>query len=502
MATRSEIEQSLDATRADRSFFGHPRGLATLFFTEMWERFSYYGMRALLILFMTASVDRGGMGFPVTKAGAVYGLYTAMVYLLSLPGGWMADRIMGQRRAVLYGGILISAGQFCLVAPSNAAFYFGLVLLMLGTGLLKPNVSTIVGQIYAPGDQRRDAGFSIFYMGINLGALISPILCGWVGERISWRLGFGLAGVGMIAGVIQFAMGGKYLGSAGLYPARPENPDEARRQKRNAWMGAAGGLAIFAILGALAATGAVEFTAQMISNALGIALVVISAAVFAWLLFGRGWSAEERKRSAAILVLFVAASLFWSMYEQAGSSLSLFAARSTNRSVMGFEFPASWFQFVPPFFVVLLAPVFAWNWLRLGRREPSSPAKFALGLYFAGLGFAVLMAAAFQVAQGAMVSIWWLIATYLLHTIGELCLSPVGLSAMTKLAPARVAGFMMGLWFVSISIGDYLAGKAASVYESMPLPTLFGTVAALGIGAAVALTVFVKPTVKLMSGVK
>jgi POT family proton-dependent oligopeptide transporter len=190
------------------------------------------------------------------------------------------------------------------------------------------------------------------------------------------------------------------------------------------------------------------------------------------------------------------------MYEQAGSSLSLFAARSTNRSVLGFEFPASWFQFVPPFFVVLLAPVFAWNWLRLGRREPSSPAKFALGLYFAGLGFAVLMAAAFQVAQGAMVSIWWLIATYLLHTIGELCLSPVGLSAMTKLAPARVAGFMMGLWFVSISIGDYLAGKAASVYESIALPTLFGTVAALGIGAAVVLTVFVKPTVKLMSGVK
>jgi len=506
MATRSDIEQSLDATRADRSFFGHPRGLATLFFTEMWERFSYYGMRALLILFMTASVDKGGLGFPVTKAGAVYGLYTAMVYLLSLPGGWMADRIMGQRRAVLYGGVLISAGQFCLVAPSNMAFYFGLVLLMLGTGLLKPNVSTIVGQIYSPDVQRRDAEFSIFYMGINLGALISPILCGWVGERISWRLGFGLAGVGMIAGLIQFAMGGKYLRSAGLYPSRPENPDQARRQKRMAWSGAVFGLAVCAILGTLAATGAVEFTAQMISNALGVALgvalVVISAAVFAWLIFGRGWSAEERKRSAAILVLFVASALFWSMYEQAGSSLSLFAARSTDRSVMRFEFPASWFQFVPPFFVVLLAPLFAWLWLKLGPREPSSPAKFSMGLFLAGLGFVVLMAAASRVAGGALVSLWWLIATYLLHTIGELCLSPVGLSAMTKLAPARVAGFMMGLWFVSISIGEYMAGQGASVYESMALPTLFGTVAALGIGAAVVLALLIKPTVRLMSGVK
>jgi len=219
MATRADIEQSLSATRADRSFFGHPRGLATLFFTEMWERFSYYGMRALLILFMTAPVERGGLGFGVAKAGAIYGLYTAMVFLLALPGGWVADRITGQRRAVLYGGIVIAAGQFCLMAPSETVFYVGLALLMLGTGLLKPNVSTIVGQIYAPGDQRRDAGFSIFYMGINLGALISPILCGWVGERISWRLGFGLAGVGMTAGLIQYAMGGKYLGAAGLYPA-------------------------------------------------------------------------------------------------------------------------------------------------------------------------------------------------------------------------------------------------------------------------------------------
>jgi len=502
MATRAEIEESLSATRADRSFFGHPRGLATLFFTEMWERFSYYGMRALLILFMTAPVEGGGLGFGVAKAGAIYGFYTAMVYLLSLPGGWVADRITGQRRAVLYGGMLIAAGQFCLVAPSVTVFYAGLALLMLGTGLLKPNVSTIVGQIYAPGDHRRDSGFSIFYMGINLGALISPLACGWVGERISWRLGFGLAGVGMSAGLIQYVLTSRCLGFAGLYPATPENADEDRRQKRNAALAGAGVLMALAGLGGLAAAGVVEITAERISNALGAALLVIAAAVFSWLILGRGWTMAERKRSAAVLVLFVAAAMFWSMYEQAGSSLNLFAQRSTSRNVMGFEFPASWFQFVQPTMVVLFAPAFAWLWIRMGRREPSSPAKFSLGLLFAGLGFAILAAGASRTAGGVLVSLWWLSATYLMHTIGELCLSPVGLSAMTKLAPARVAGFMMGLWFVSISVGDYLAGKAASVYESMSLATLFGTVAAIGIAAAVALGVLIRPTVKLMGGVK
>ena len=245
MATGPDIEKSLEAARADRSFFGHPRGLATLFFTEMWERFSYYGMRALLILYMTAGAEKGGLGFAVPKAGAVYGLYTAMIYLLSLPGGWVADRLTGQRRAVLYGGILIALGQFFLVAPGILFFYLGLVVLVLGTGLLKPNVSTIVGQIYAPGDARRDSGFSIFYMGINLGALLSPLACGWVGEKINWRLGFGLAGVCMIAGVIQYVLGAKYLGSAGLYPATPPTPEEARRQKRRAAFGALAGLAVF-----------------------------------------------------------------------------------------------------------------------------------------------------------------------------------------------------------------------------------------------------------------
>jgi POT family proton-dependent oligopeptide transporter len=497
-----DVKQTLEVSHSDTSFFGHPRGLATLFFTEMWERFSYYGMRALLILFMTASVAKGGLGFPVVKAGAIYGFYTAMVYLLSLPGGWVADRIFGQRRAVLYGGILIVAGQFFLMSPGVEGFYAGLGLLMFGTGLLKPNVSTIVGQLYAQGDRRRDSGFSIFYMGINLGGLLSPLACGWVGERIGWRLGFGLAGVGMIAGLIQYVLGGKYLGTAGLHPAVPESPEAGRRLKRNAALSVVAGALILGAIGLLAATGRMEITAERVSAVLGMVLIIVSVAIFAWLLLGPDWSATERKRSGAILVLFVASSVFWAAYEQAGSSLSLFAERSTNRVVLGFDFPASWFQFVPSLFVMILAPVFAWLWIALGKREPSSPAKFAWGLLFGAIAFAILVPPARAAMVGALVSPWWLTGTYFLQTAGEMCLSPVGLSAMTKLAPARVAGMMMGLFFVSISIGDYLAGTAASLYESMPLPQLFGVVAGISFGAAAVLAWLVKPTVKLMSGVK
>jgi POT family proton-dependent oligopeptide transporter len=459
-------------------------------------------MRALLILFMTASVDRGGLGFNVVKAGALYGFYTAMVYLLSLPGGWFADRIIGQRRAVLYGGILIAAGEFCLVAPSLTTFYCGLGLLMFGTGLLKPNVSTIVGQLYKPSDHRRDAGFSIFYMGINIGALLAPLACGWVGERISWRLGFGLAGIGMLAGLIQYVLGAKYLGDAGLRPSKSENSEQDRRQKRHAALAAIVVLALFGVVGGLAASGRIDVTAQLISSALGVVLIAITAAMFSWLIFGPGWSSVERKRFSAILVLFVASVLFWAIYEQAGSSLNLFAERSTNKSVLGFAFPASWFQSVPAIFVVVLAPVFAWFWIVLGRHEPSSPAKFSWGLLFVGLGLMLLVPAAAAASHGVLVSPLWLTTTYLLHTIGEMCLSPVGLSAMTKLAPQRVAGLMMGMWFVSIAIGDYLAGKAASLYETLPLTALFGWVGLFVIGAAAVLALIVRPTVRLMGGVK
>ena len=501
----SADQKSLDAVRADTRFFGHPLGLATLFFTEMFERFSYYGMRALLILYMVDKISHGGLGFNDSKAGSVYGLYTSMVYLLCLGGGWIADRITGQRRAVLIGGVFIAAGEFCLVMPSEVTFYVGLVLLMMGTGMLKGNVSTIVGQLYSRGDVRRDAGFSIFYMGINIGAFVSPLICGWVGETMSWRWGFGVAGIGMLLGVIQYVLCYKLLGSAGLHPASTGNIEVDRRQRRSAITSLAGGLAAVAFVAVLGATGIVPITATMIGDSLGWLELGIAVVVFSWLLLGKGWSAEERKQSAAILVLFVASALFWASFEQAGSTLNLFAERNTDRHLpFGLLFPASWFQSIQPIFVITLSPVFAWIWLAMARRrkEPPSPAKFALGLLFAGLAFAVLIAPAKEAANGTQAAIWWLIGTYLLQTLGELNLSPIGLSAFSKLAPDRVAGFMMGIWFLSIAIGNWLAGQAVSLSASMSMPTLFSAVAGFSIAAALILFLLVKPTVKSMSGVK
>jgi POT family proton-dependent oligopeptide transporter len=498
----SSPHESLAAQHADHSFFGHPRGLATLFFTEMWERFSYYGMRAILIYYLTDTLTKGGLGFADAKAGSIYSIYTAMVYLLCLGGGWVADRITGQRRAVLIGGILIAAGEFCLVAPSVGSFYLGLVLLMMGTGMLKGNVSTIVGQLYPQGDPRRDSGFSIFYMGINIGALISPLICGWVGHTYGWRWGFSVAGVGMLAGLVQYLWQSKFLGGAGMHPASTGSVEGDRRQKRNAALAVGSGLAAFALVAVLGSTGVIEFTPERISQGLGWFLLAISVVVFSWLIFFGDWTPVERKRSAAILVLFVASALFWAAYEQAGSTLSLFAERSTHRSLFGYDYPASWFQFVQPLFVIACAPLFAWLWMAMRKREPSSPAKFSLGLLFGGLAFAVLVPAAVSASHGVQVSQWWLTTTYFLQTMGELCLSPVGLSAMTKLAPERAAGFMMGMWFLSTSIGNWMAGQAVGLSTSMPIPTLFGSIAIFSIAAAIILAILIKPTVRLMSGVK
>ena len=472
-------------------FFGHPRGLATLFLTELWERFSYYGIRALLILFMTAPAATGGLGFDVPRASAIYGLFTAMVYMLSLPGGWVADRLLGLRKAVIYGGVLIAAGNFILVIPQMWSFYLGLALIAVGTGLLKPNVSTIVGQLYEPGDGRRDAGFSIFYMGINLGAFLSPLACGYLGQRVDWRLGFLLAGIGMTLGLVQFIAGRKHLGSAGIAPAAPD-PQAASR------IGIGLGIAAAVLLGAWAA----GLTVQALSNALGVLLLATALAFFFWLLFLGQWTPPERKRLVVVGVLFVASSLFWSLFEQAGSTLNLFAERNTRHSVLGWSFPASWLQSVNALFIITLAPVLAWIWVKLGKSEPSSPAKFVLGLGAAGLGYVVLAAAATASAGAEAVSPMWLVVVYLFHTVGELCLSPVGLSAMTKLAPARIGGLLMGVWFLSISAGNYLGARMASFYETLSLPTLFTAVGGIGIGAGLLLAVLVKPIRSLMGDVK
>ena len=473
----------------DRSFFGHPRGLSTLFFTEMWERFSYYGMRALLILFMTAAPAQGGLGFDTMTAGAVYGLYTSMVYMTTLPGGWIADRVIGPQNAVLYGGILIALGHFSMAVPSLTSFYLGLALIVLGTGLLKGNVSVIVGRLYGPDDERRDAGYSIFYMGINTGAFIAPLICGYLGQRVDWHMGFGAAGVGMTIGLVQYALGRKHLGDAGRDPAKAASIEAAAQQRQQAmrWSSIA---IVLVVLGGLAMyTGVLPITPRQLADAGGFFLLGLSAGFFGWLFLSRGWTPRERKQLYVIGVLFLAASLFWSEFEQAGSTLNLFADRDTGNTVFGWEFPSSYYQSLNSLFLIGLAPVFAWLWIALGRshREPSSPAKFGIGLLLVGAGFGVLAIGAIFGEHGAKVSPMWLTVVYLLHTCGELALSPVGLSAMSKLAPVRIGGLIMGVWFLATAVGNYIGGRLAGFYESMTLPSLFGAVAAFGVGAGVLL---------------
>ncbi len=472
-------------------FFDHPRGLATLFLTEFWERFSYYGMRALLILFMIASVERGGLGFDVVKAGAIYGIYVAMAYLAMLPGGWIADRLIGQRKAVLYGGLIIACGHYALAIPRTPTFYVGLGLIVLGTGLLKPNVSTMVGQLYGPNDVRRDAGFSIFYMGINLGALVAPLLCSYVGEKINWHYGFGLAGVGMTLGVIQYYAGWKHLANVGVPPR------VNFRAKRQVQVSLGVGFLLVLLAAGLVLTGVVMITATGLSKSLALMLVIIVIVTFSWLFKMKGWTPVERKRLVAVLIFFFASALFWSLFEQAGSTLNLFAELNTNRSLFG-GFPTGWFQSEEPLFVTLLAPLFAWLWVSMGRWEPSTGSKFAAGLLFAGFSFLILVPIAARTNNSPL----WLTWSYFLITLGELCLSPVGLSMTTKLAPARVAGLMMGFWFLSDAVGNYIGGTLASFYHAFPLWRLFGTVAMTAICAGLGMFLLVPSMKKLMGGVK
>jgi proton-dependent oligopeptide transporter, POT family len=439
------------AAAVDAGWAGHPRGLATLFLTEMWERFSYYGMRAFLILYMTAPVAAGGLGLAVGDAASIYGTYTGSVWGAAILGGLVADRYLGAYRSVLAGGIIIALGHVALAFKALTFFYLGLGLIVIGTGLLKPNISTIVGALYKEGDNRRDAGFSVFYMGINLGAFLGPLIAGYLAQRVDWHLGFGCAAVGMTFGVVQYVMGKRHLALA-IERLSTRHPP-------------------------VATTGAPS----------------ASPAV----------TAAEWARIGAIIVFFLFATIFWGAYEQAASTLSLFGDRYTRHELFGFDFPSSWFQLVQPVAVIILAPVFAWLWLRLGRLEPSSPAKFAFGLAFVGVSFLMLIPAASmaQSGEGIRVSPWWLIAALFVTEFGELCVSPVGLSLVTKLSPVRLVGLMMGVWMLSNSAGNKLAGWAAGFFGSVPLTDIFGTVAAVTIGASVVMFLLVRPVRKMMGGV-
>ncbi|HEV2065131.1 MAG TPA: peptide MFS transporter [Thermoanaerobaculia bacterium] len=487
---------------ADRQWFGHPRGLATLFFTEMWERFSYYGMRGLLLLFLVANIKTGGFGMTDRTGAAIYGLYVAAVYLFALPGGWIADRILGQRRAVFLGGCIIAAGHFSMAIPTVPSFYAGLCLIVVGTGLLKPNVSAMVGDLYPEGGARRDAGFSVFYSGINLGAFAGPIICGLLGEKVNWHLGFSAAGVGMVLGLIQYSLGGKYLGNAGLRQADPAGAAADGRSRRQLAVGIAVVAAAAAVLAALHLSGVLTVT--LVSFATGAKYFMVGLAIlyFAWvLLFGKLDSAQ-RKRIVAIFVFFVAAVLFWAGYEQGGSSLNLFAERLTNRLILGWEMPASVLQSVNPIFVILFAPAFGALWLRLGARQPSTPAKMGFGLAFLAFGFFLLAWGATYTVGGARVTPMWLVGTYFLHTIGELCLSPVGLSSVTKLSPRHLVGQMMGTWFMGTALGNLLAGLAAGGFSERPVSEQFSSVGWVMMGSGAVLLLLSPLIVRFLIGVE
>lgn len=560
----------------DKTFFGHPPGLFTLFFTEMWERFSYYGMRAILIFFMTKSMAdaNAGLGLEESTAGAIYGLYTASVYLLTLPGGWLADNVFGQRKAIWYGGIIIMLGHIVLAIPGYSVFFVGLALVAIGTGLLKANISTIVGDLYPEGGARRDAGFSIFYMGINIGSFTGQMAIGYFGEQVNWHLGFGIAAIGMFLGLVLYKLTeNKYLGEAGKVPKAKEAIASGEATSGGSTLAYILMASLVAFIVLLQVTGAVDMRSIVgLAKAMGYIIVAIAALYFTYVLVAGGLNKTEKLKVVVIIFLFVGAALFWAGFEQAGSSLNLFAERYTRRNfgpyglpsivaylvaaavlfglgaiwnkqvykrpdligalkvitavvivgIAGFswwivdslnanaawEMPASWLQSVNPLFIIILAPVFGALWLKLAARNmnPAAPFKFGFGLVCLGLGFLVMVFAARVVVadlpETVRVSTLWLVMTYLLHTTGELTLSPVGLSMTTKLAPKKFAGQMMGIWFIGAALGNLIAGLFAGNFDENnagQMPDLFMSVVFTGVGAGI-LFLIMGPWIKRWMG--
>jgi POT family proton-dependent oligopeptide transporter len=494
------------------TFFGHPRGLATLFLTEMWERFTYYGMRAVLILFLVASVAAGGLGLDDKTAAAVYGLYTASVYLAGLPGGWVADRLIGAQRAVMLGGVLITAGNLLLaVSTSPKGFYIGLLVIVLGVGLLKPNVSAIVAGLYPEGGARLDSAFTIFYIGINIGGALGPLIIPVAQNFFGLRAGFGAGAFFMIIGVVQFYFTRKYLGEAGLRATtvHAAGSDTLIVPRSKEWLRLWIGVAALALAVLGTSLGWIPMDALRLGRTTAYVIAGIGILYFVYYFLFADLTTEERRRGVVLVVLFVGCALFFSGFEQAGSSLNLFAERYTERMIgwLHFEIPTGWFQSLNSIFIVLCAPFFAWMWIALARRNlnPSAPAKFALGLILMGSGFLVMAAAAAIVAHGSKVLPYWLLMTYLLHTFGELCLSPVGLSYYTKLAPKRFVGQMMGMWFLAMSLGNLVAGLLAGEFDANNIPAMPGQymhIVYITVGAGAILLAISRPVKKLMGNVE
>ncbi len=456
----------------------HPKGLRTLFFTEMWERMSYYGMRGILVLFMTASILEGGLQIDNVSASAIYGIYSACVYLVALLGGWLADRHIGQQKAILYGGMIIMLGHFLLAFTNLQTFYLGLIFVVLGTGLLKPNISAIVGGLYENDLNKKESGFTIFYMSINIGSVLGFFICGYLGENVGWHYGFGAAGIGMAFGLIQFILTKSNLGSIGLKPSIELSNEVRKKELRvfNSFM------LIFFLIILFGLLGYVSFDPIPIANILTVVILFIAIMYFLYLFSFGNLSEEERKKIVLILVLFFGAAFFWSGFDQAGSSFNIFAKEYTDRIILGWEYPASWLQVLNPILVVILSPFMAYMWIFLGKRmlDPSLPFKFGLGLIFMAIGFLFIATGANVAMQEGMAGAKWLLLTYLFHTIGELTLSPIGLAAISNLSPKRFVGQMMGIWFLASSLGAIIAGllSGQATYSGInSMPDLFNKIA-------------------------
>ncbi|WP_221912712.1 peptide MFS transporter [Streptococcus halichoeri] len=486
-----------------KTFFGHPRGLATLFFTEMWERFSYYGMRAILLYYMYYSVSQGGLGMDKTTAASIMAIYGSLVYLSSVIGGFISDRILGSRRTVLYGGILIMFGHIALATPfGQTALFISIGLIIFGTGLLKPNVSEMVGGLYAENDARRDAGFSIFVFGINLGAFIAPALVGYLGQEVNFHLGFSLAAIGMFFGLLQYVIDGKkYLTKDSLRPNDPLSRAEKVTlfKKVGVILGLVGlGLIILGVMDML--------TIEVIINIFSVIAVAIPIVYFINILSSDKITSVERSRVWSYIPLFIASILFWSIEEQGSVVLALFADEQTRLYLNFFgyhlNFPSSYFQSMNPLFIMLYVPFFAWLWAKWGEKQPSSPKKFAYGLFFAGASFLWMMLPGMLFGVDAKVSPLWLTVSWAIVIVGEMLISPVGLSATSKLAPKAFQAQMMSIWFLSNAAAQAINAQIVKLYTPGTEVLYYAIMGGITVAFGFILLFYVPRIEKLMAGIK
>ena len=501
--SRSEVSAA-ELASLENGFMGHPKPLRPLFFTEMWERFSYYSIRPLLVLFMVASVGSGGFGFDEVTASAIYGIFAGSLYLAAVPGGWLADNWLGQERALWWGSIIIALGHLCIALSAMfgmTLFFMGLICIVLGSGLFKTCISVMVGALYPQGDARRDGGFTLFYMGINIGALLAALIVGVFKEKGMWHVGFGIGGLGMLASLIIYRFSVKktlnrYASAKNIAPEWEQTTGLYKNVGR--WV--AGFLILLAAITVLVATGIVPFNPEIVAQYMTYIIAAVVILYFAVMFISPRLDKTDKLRLLICFILIIGSTLFWSSFEQQPTSFNLFADRYTDLNVLGFEIPSIWFQSLNPLFILLLAPIASIVWVKLANRglEPNSMVKFALGMLLTAAGFALMIFASKSIltSEGGLASPLWLVGSLLLLTLGELALSPVGLSAMTKLAPKGMQGQMMGLFFASVALGNLVAaffGGHVTADKIEGLPGLFTTMTVFLVITAVILLLLSKP---------